>query len=193
MKNYIFFMHFESVVYFVLRLLFFFFFSYTHHPSLRLSLPPQWNRPTLCRRHHRSPPLSLSLPSFSFFPSLSTSPREKVVAMMENQGWREEGATGCHWPRQPTILAVIDNNGDGSTNVGRDIKEGWVGIPDYGGGSMVGSIVYPQKGSLGCVPFKGDKPFKSRSSPTTVLLLDRKGIPNSSLFFNSCLFVGNLI
>ena len=58
---------------------------------------------------------------------------------------------------------------------------------------MVGSIVYPQKSSLGCVPFEGDKPFKSRSSPTTVLLLDREGIPDSSLFFNSCLFVGNLI
>lgn len=53
------------------------------------------------------------------------------------------------------------------------------GVPDYGG-SMVGSVIYPQKGSFGCEPFVGDKPFKSRSTPN-VLLLDRGGIhPNSS-------------
>ena len=58
---------------------------------------------------------------------------------------------------------------------------------------MVGSVVYPKKGSFGCVPFEGDKPFKSCSSPTTVLLLDCGGILDSSLFFNFYLFVGNLI
>ena len=58
---------------------------------------------------------------------------------------------------------------------------------------MVGSVVYPKKYSFGCVPFEGDKPFKSHSSPTIVLLLDREGIPKLSLFFNFCLFVGNLI
>lgn len=46
------------------------------------------------------------------------------------------------------------------------------GIPDYGG-SMVGTVVYPQKGFFGCNPFEGDKPFKSRSSRPTILLLDR--------------------
>ena len=74
---------------------------------------------------------------------------------MENQGQKEEGAAGCHWRRQPTTLAVIDGGGDGNTSVGRDIEEERVGIPDYGG-SMVGSIVYPQNGSFGCVPFEGD-------------------------------------
>ena len=90
-------------------------------PTIHFSLSPQWNWSTLCRHHHRSPSLSLSLPSFSFFPSLSTSPREKkAVTMVENQGWREEGVVGCHWQRQPTTLAVIDGGGDGSTNVGRE-------------------------------------------------------------------------
>ena len=65
------------------------------------------------------------------------------------------------------------------------------GVPDYGG-SMVGSVVYPQKGTFGCEPFDGDKPFKSRSSPN-ILLLDRGGILDSIPFCNSSFFVGNLI
>lgn len=48
------------------------------------------------------------------------------------------------------------------------------GIPDYGG-SMVGSVVYPEKGSNGCQAFEGDKPFKSRKSRTTIVVLDRGG------------------
>ena len=85
-----------------------------------------------------------------------------------------------------SVLAPLDMRSKHDGAIGN------FGIPEYGG-SMVGSVVYPQKGSFGCVPFEGDKPFKSRSSPTTILLLDRGGIPDSSLFFNSCLFVGNLI
>ncbi|KAB1221572.1 Vacuolar-sorting receptor 6 [Morella rubra] len=46
------------------------------------------------------------------------------------------------------------------------------GIPDYGG-YMVGSVVYPEKGSNGCEAFEGDKPFKSDFSRPTFLLLDR--------------------
>ncbi|XP_047308009.1 vacuolar-sorting receptor 6-like [Impatiens glandulifera] len=46
------------------------------------------------------------------------------------------------------------------------------GVPDYGG-SMVGSVVYADKGSTGCKPFDGDKPFKSKSTRPTILLLDR--------------------
>ncbi|KAI4332088.1 hypothetical protein L6164_017025 [Bauhinia variegata] len=46
------------------------------------------------------------------------------------------------------------------------------GVPDYGG-FLVGSVVYPDKGSRGCQPFEGDKPYNSRSSRPTVLLLDR--------------------
>ncbi|KAK3003160.1 hypothetical protein RJ639_018926 [Escallonia herrerae] len=46
------------------------------------------------------------------------------------------------------------------------------GVPDYGG-SMVGSVVYAEKGSSGCNPFDGDKPFKSKSRLPTFLLLDR--------------------
>lgn len=46
------------------------------------------------------------------------------------------------------------------------------GVPDYGG-SLIGSLVYPSKGSIGCTPFEGDKPYKSKSSRPTILLLDR--------------------
>ncbi|KAM7524750.1 hypothetical protein LguiA_014652 [Lonicera macranthoides] len=46
------------------------------------------------------------------------------------------------------------------------------GVPGYGG-SMIGSLVYPSNGSFGCNPFDGDKPFKSKSSRPTILLLDR--------------------
>ncbi|KAL2484132.1 Vacuolar-sorting receptor 6 [Forsythia ovata] len=53
-----------------------------------------------------------------------------------------------------------------------DAAIGNFGVPDYGG-SMVGTVVYPQKGSVGCSPFDGDKPFKSKSSRPTILLLDR--------------------
>ena len=52
--------------------------------TVHISLLPHENRQTLRRRHHRplltplsgrqSPPLSFSLPSFSLFPSFSTSP-----------------------------------------------------------------------------------------------------------------------
>ncbi|KAK2999724.1 hypothetical protein RJ639_023629 [Escallonia herrerae] len=49
------------------------------------------------------------------------------------------------------------------------------GVPDYGG-SMVGSVVYAEKGSSGCNPFDGDKPFKSKSRLPTILLLDRGGV-----------------
>ncbi|XP_052182613.1 vacuolar-sorting receptor 6 isoform X2 [Diospyros lotus] len=46
------------------------------------------------------------------------------------------------------------------------------GVPDYGG-SMLGSVIYPQKGATGCNPFDGDKPFKPKSSRFTILLVDR--------------------
>lgn len=48
------------------------------------------------------------------------------------------------------------------------------GVPGYGG-SMIGSVVYPSNASFGCNPFDGDKPFKSKSSHPTILLLDRGG------------------
>lgn len=51
------------------------------------------------------------------------------------------------------------------------------GVPDYGG-FIVGSVVYPDKGSSGCQPFEGDKPFKPRFPRLTVLLLDRGGNNN---------------
>lgn len=46
------------------------------------------------------------------------------------------------------------------------------GVPDYGG-SLVGSVVYPDKGTDGCAAFDGDKPFKSKFPRPTILLLDR--------------------
>ncbi|PSR98846.1 Vacuolar-sorting receptor 6 like [Actinidia chinensis var. chinensis] len=46
------------------------------------------------------------------------------------------------------------------------------GVPDYGG-SMVGSVLYANKGSFGCNPFDGDKPFKSKTHLPTILVLDR--------------------
>ncbi|CAH1436705.1 unnamed protein product [Lactuca virosa] len=56
-----------------------------------------------------------------------------------------------------------------------DAAIGNFGVPDYGG-SMVGTVVYPQKSDsvFGCSKFEGDKPFKSKSaSSPTILLLDR--------------------
>jgi hypothetical protein len=41
---------------------------------------------------------------------------------------------------------------------------------------LVGSVVYPDKGAYGCQAFDGGKPFKSKGSRPTVLLLDRGGI-----------------
>ncbi|KAK6931969.1 PA domain [Dillenia turbinata] len=53
-----------------------------------------------------------------------------------------------------------------------DSAIGNFGVPDYGG-SLIGTVVYPDKGSVGCSPFDGDKPFKSKASRPTILLLDR--------------------
>ncbi|XP_042028630.1 vacuolar-sorting receptor 6-like isoform X2 [Salvia splendens] len=46
------------------------------------------------------------------------------------------------------------------------------GVPDYGG-SLTGTLVYPDKGQVGCSAFDGDRPFKPKSSRPTILLLDR--------------------
>ncbi|XP_047313130.1 vacuolar-sorting receptor 6-like [Impatiens glandulifera] len=46
------------------------------------------------------------------------------------------------------------------------------GVPNYGG-SMIGSLIYPQKGSNGCNPFDSENTFKSTSPRPTVLLVDR--------------------
>ncbi|XP_062160816.1 vacuolar-sorting receptor 6-like [Alnus glutinosa] len=54
----------------------------------------------------------------------------------------------------------------------RDGSIGNFGIPDYGG-FMLGSVVYPEKGSTGCQAFEGDKPFKAKFPRPTILLLDR--------------------
>nr|KYP60200.1 Vacuolar-sorting receptor 7 [Cajanus cajan] len=54
----------------------------------------------------------------------------------------------------------------------RDGAIGNFGLPDYGG-FILGSVVYPDKGSHACHAFDGDKPFKFRSNRPTILLLDR--------------------
>nr|POE92385.1 vacuolar-sorting receptor 6 [Quercus suber] len=47
------------------------------------------------------------------------------------------------------------------------------GVPEYGG-FMVGTVVYPEKGSNGCEAFEGDKPYKSSDARRpTILLIDR--------------------
>nr|XP_023927784.1 vacuolar-sorting receptor 6-like isoform X1 [Quercus suber]XP_023927793.1 vacuolar-sorting receptor 6-like isoform X2 [Quercus suber]XP_023927801.1 vacuolar-sorting receptor 6-like isoform X3 [Quercus suber]XP_023927808.1 vacuolar-sorting receptor 6-like isoform X4 [Quercus suber] len=47
------------------------------------------------------------------------------------------------------------------------------GVPEYGG-FMVGTVVYPEKGSNGCEAFEGDKPYKSSDGRRpTILLIDR--------------------
>jgi len=46
------------------------------------------------------------------------------------------------------------------------------GVPNYGG-SMVGSVVYPDADALGCSTFDGDQPFKSKDNLPNILLLDR--------------------
>ncbi|KAK6916952.1 PA domain [Dillenia turbinata] len=53
-----------------------------------------------------------------------------------------------------------------------DSAIGNFGVPDYGG-SLIGTVVYPDKGSVGCSAFDGDQPFKSKTSHPTILLLDR--------------------
>nr|XP_034906008.1 vacuolar-sorting receptor 6-like [Populus alba] len=53
-----------------------------------------------------------------------------------------------------------------------DSAIGNFGIPDYGG-YLAGSVMYPDKGANGCQPFDGDKPFKSKGSRPTIVLLDR--------------------
>ncbi|KAG5132868.1 hypothetical protein JHK82_024056 [Glycine max] len=54
----------------------------------------------------------------------------------------------------------------------RDGAIGNFGLPDYGG-FIVGSVLYPTKGSHGCQVFEGDKPFKIHSYRPTIVLLDR--------------------
>ncbi|GAU36824.1 hypothetical protein TSUD_320610, partial [Trifolium subterraneum] len=54
----------------------------------------------------------------------------------------------------------------------KDGAIGNFGLPNYGG-YIIGSLVYPQKGSHGCEVFEGDKPFKFRSYRPTIVLLDR--------------------
>ncbi|KAL3654541.1 Vacuolar-sorting receptor 6 [Castilleja foliolosa] len=46
------------------------------------------------------------------------------------------------------------------------------GVPDYGG-SLLGNVMYPGKGSLACSPFDSNKPFKSKSARPTILIVDR--------------------
>nr|GLL29919.1 vacuolar-sorting receptor 6 isoform X2 [Ipomoea trifida] len=53
-----------------------------------------------------------------------------------------------------------------------DASIGNFGVPDYGG-SLVGTVVYPQKGAFGCSAFEGDKPFKSKTPRPNILLVDR--------------------
>ena len=74
MKIYIFFMHSKPAGFFVPRLPFFF-STCTHHPLFPPSLPPKWNRLTLCRHHHWPPltPLSGQQSPLSPFPSLFLS------------------------------------------------------------------------------------------------------------------------
>ena len=68
------------------------------------------------------------------------------MAMVENQGRREEGAAGCHWRRQPATLAVIDGGDGGNTSVGRDVEERWEGggqwcdVSPYAGASTVAIV-----------------------------------------------------
>ena len=106
-ESYIFFMHSELATYLVPRLplgLMIFqnyplFFSPL--PIIRLSLPSQWNRPTLCWRHHRppliplssrqSPSLSLSLILFLSFPF--------EITKREKEGRENEIGGGCQLER----------------------------------------------------------------------------------------------
>lgn len=71
-----------------------------------------------------------------------------------------------------------------------DASIGNFGVPDYGG-SLVGTVVYPQKGAFGCSAFEGDKPFKSKTPRPNILLLDRGG--NRIFIFVFVLFRENLI
>ena len=103
-----------SRLHFLYRDCIFFFSSHIHHQPLPPSLPNETGRPASSPTaiHTSLSPPSISIPSFSLFSSLSTSPREnKAMAMVENQGRREKGAASCHWRRQLATLAVIDGGG----------------------------------------------------------------------------------
>ncbi|KAJ4838721.1 Vacuolar-sorting receptor 6 [Turnera subulata] len=53
-----------------------------------------------------------------------------------------------------------------------DSAIGNFGVPDYGG-YLVGSVVYPDKGTNACQAFDGDRPFRSKGSRPIILLVDR--------------------
>ncbi|XP_059438195.1 vacuolar-sorting receptor 7-like isoform X1 [Corylus avellana] len=86
-----------------------------------------------------------------------------VLAVLENH---QVGARFVVEKGSITVLSGLNMSSK------KDGAIGNFGVPDYGA-SMLGSVLYPDKGSNGCAAFEGDKPFKSKFPRPTILLLDR--------------------
>ncbi|KAG2685015.1 hypothetical protein I3843_10G102100 [Carya illinoinensis] len=93
----------------------------------------------------------------------------KLIALVLVLAVIEKHEVGARFVVEKSSIAVLSPLNLRSR---RDGAIGNFGIPDYGG-FMVGSVLYPEKGSNGCEAFEGDKPFKSKFPRPTVLLVDR--------------------
>jgi hypothetical protein len=89
-----------------------------------------------------------------------------VLAVLENH---QVGARFVVEKGSITVLSPLDMRSKHDGAIGN------FGVPDYGA-FMLGSVVYPDKGSNGCAAFEGDKPFKAKFPRPTILLLDRGGM-----------------
>nr|GMC64463.1 vacuolar-sorting receptor 6-like [Ipomoea batatas] len=95
-------------------------------------------------------------------------------------GWlllRPAAPTSTRWSRGVRRALEVEKNSISivspySIRAKYDASIGNFGVPDYGG-SLVGTVVYPQKGAFGCSAFEGDKPFKSKTPRPNILLVDR--------------------
>lgn len=96
----------------------------------------------------------------------------KLIALVFVLVVLENHQVGARFVVEKSSITVLSPLGMRSK---RDGAIGNFGIPDYGG-FMLGSVVYPEKGSNGCEAFEGDKPFKSKFPRPTILLLDRGGM-----------------
>ena len=101
-ESYIFFMHSKLAAYFVSRLslgssdfpkLSFLFLSFFPPvPTIHLSLSSQWNRLTLCRRHHQ-PPLLSSLYFFTLYTNLHHSSPTLYLSLI----FKAHMESSCFW------------------------------------------------------------------------------------------------
>ncbi|XP_077253450.1 vacuolar-sorting receptor 6-like [Tasmannia lanceolata] len=75
----------------------------------------------------------------------------------------------CRFVVEKSSITVLS---PGHIRTKHDSAIGNFGTPNYGG-TMVGTVVYPQKKSSGCNPFGSEDAIKTPSSRPLILLLDR--------------------